>query len=241
MAEGQDSEDRLRQLNLVYFAGEVLGGAASAIRFSQAITAVPIPAAGWLLVAGMGALGLIGKRRQDAFPLLRGGRELEPLGSALRTSARAMAFERSARYPLRQYLRDLIDSFRERTRDADHPRAFAPGRASPLRPCGGAGMLWQATAERGPPSFGAACGRFTRGAVRRDATSNLEYSGLQCVGMGGMPPFRLFVSFSAAEPVRHRPRADFGPTSGRDQQKERVEPSTSLQQVTICTKGVRHA
>jgi hypothetical protein len=137
---------------LIRAGGLLLSGAAvSVIQASESIVPVPLPAAGWLLVAGLGALGLFGRRREGALPTLRPARDgLEPVSTTLRSGVRG-----DAPAPLRA--RALIRGFglRERLRDlmqmGERLRAFAPGRTSPVRPCGGAGMLWAATAERAPP------------------------------------------------------------------------------------------
>jgi hypothetical protein len=106
-----------------------------------AVAPIPLPAAGWLLIAGLGALGLC-RRRSDCSAslrsvLLESARSdlVRPVGCVRSspeeawTSAACMNSVRSER---------LIS-------------AFSPGLASPTRPVGGAGMLYGATAERGPP------------------------------------------------------------------------------------------
>jgi hypothetical protein len=136
------------------------GAAASAITASESIAPVPLPAAGWLLLAGLGGLGLFGRRRQNALPTLRsseGG--IEPLAGALLgggyddmppAAVRAPALVPSTSFHDR--LRALMNL------GAGLWQAFAPGRTSPARPCGGAGMLWAATAERAPPMAAAVDG-----------------------------------------------------------------------------------
>jgi hypothetical protein len=138
---------------LLRVGGSLLdGAAASAVYVSESFAPVPLPAAGWLLVAGLGGLGLFGRRRQDALPTLRPGRGgIEPVATALRGGVRGdipaplRAPSLIRGFSLRDRLRDLMLS-------GEGLRAFAPGRTSPDRPCGGAGMLWAATAERAPPA-----------------------------------------------------------------------------------------
>ena len=142
----------LTDLDLIGRGGDLLAGtASSALRAAESITPVPLPAAAWLLAMGLGGLGLMGRRRREALPGLRGEDGVEPLAATLRNSARTEAADHR-RAPVRlDGFRRLIDAFRDSCLNATRPHAFAPGQSSPRRPNGGAGMLWAATAERGPP------------------------------------------------------------------------------------------
>jgi hypothetical protein len=112
----------------------------------QSTTApVPLPAAGWMLVAGLGALGLF-RRRRDGTPV--------PLRTALRDGARADLGPR--RDPM--FLR-LPAALRPGARRSlllrargERLTAFAPGRAAPDHPRGGAGTRPAVSAERAPPA-----------------------------------------------------------------------------------------
>jgi hypothetical protein len=105
------------------------------------VAPIPIPAAGWLLIAGLGALGLFHRRRRDT-----------PLRPALRASART-DFAASRHGPVRLFPAALpaLDLRRGRALRSERLNAFAPGRATPARPAGGAGILYAAIAERAPP------------------------------------------------------------------------------------------
>ena len=101
---------------------------------------------------GIGGLGVMGRRRREALPGLRGEDGVEPLAATLRNSARTEAADQR-RVPVRlDGFRRLIDAFRDSLLNATRPHAFAPGRSSPSRPNGGAGTLWAAIAKRGPPA-----------------------------------------------------------------------------------------
>ncbi len=149
-------DDAVSAFGLLKAGGLLLSSAAaSAIHASESIAPVPLPAAGWLLVAGIGGLGLFGRRREGALPTLRPGRGgIEPVATALRGGVRG-----DMPAPLRAPSLIRGVSLRDRLRDlmltGEGLRAFAPGRTSPDRPCGGAGMLWAATAERAPPAVAA--------------------------------------------------------------------------------------
>jgi hypothetical protein len=114
------------------------------------VSPIPLPAAGWLVLAGMGALGLM-RRRSSA---LSGRPGVEPLGTALRGSALRHAPGTPARpsFLIPQALRRAA---RSRLRRNWQARAFSPGTCSPVRHCGGAGHRYAATAERAPPWSGA--------------------------------------------------------------------------------------
>ncbi len=113
------------------------------------VAPIPLPAAGWLVLAGMGALGLMRRRRAATLADSQGA-EVELLGTALRGSAlrHAPGDPARPRFLLPPALRRAA---RARLRHAWRPRAFSPGTGSPVRPCGGAGHRYAATAERAPP------------------------------------------------------------------------------------------
>lgn len=129
------------------------GAAASAISASESIAPVPLPAAGWLLLAGLGGLGLFGRRRRGALPSLRRGTDdgIEPLAATLRGAAWDDTPPATVQAPAIIPGRRLRDRLRDLLLAGEGLTAFALDRISPDRPCGGAGMLWSATAERAPP------------------------------------------------------------------------------------------
>src|SRR5690606_25155638 len=75
---------------LLHAGGLLLDSVAiTAIEARESIAAVPLPAAGWLLVVGFGGLGLFARRRRGALPSLRRtGDGTEPAATTLRGSAR---------------------------------------------------------------------------------------------------------------------------------------------------------
>jgi hypothetical protein len=119
-------------------------GSATA-RFSETVAPIPLPAAGWMLIAGLGALGLWGKRRDG---------RVVPLRATLRASARTDPGLRPGPVRLPGFV-PLSDLLLDRSAGGRIPHAFAPGRSSPVRPVGGAGHRYAATAERAPPAAAA--------------------------------------------------------------------------------------
>jgi hypothetical protein len=70
---------------------------------------------------GIGGLGLMGRRRREALPGLRGEDGVEPLAATLRNSARTEAADHR-RAPLRlDGFRRLIDAFRDSLLNATRP------------------------------------------------------------------------------------------------------------------------
>ena len=138
---------------LLHAGGLLLDSVAiTAIEARESIAAVPLPAAGWLLVVGFGGLGLFARRRRGALPSLRRtGDGIEPAATTLRGSARIDApAPRRARLDRRDP--DLRDRLRALMLSGEGLCAFAPGDASPDRPCGGAGHRYPPTAGRAPPA-----------------------------------------------------------------------------------------
>jgi hypothetical protein len=119
-------------------------GSATA-RFSETVAPIPLPAAGWMLIAGLGALGLWGKRRDG---------RVVPLRATLRASVRSDPGLRPGPVRLPGFT-PFSDLLLDRSAGGRIPHAFAPGRSSPLRPVGGAGHRYAATAERAPPAAAA--------------------------------------------------------------------------------------
>ena len=122
----------LTHLDLTSFAS---AASTSAAGLTAAIADVPLPAAGWLLIAGMGGLGLFGKRRRDALPGFRPGAELEPLASAHRGSA---SVERAEPAPARPFALRGLARIAAALRDGapERPRAdrLPAGRGQPRAP-----------------------------------------------------------------------------------------------------------
>jgi hypothetical protein len=173
----------------------------TAIRYGESIAPIPLPAAGWLVLAGMGALGLM-RRRADALSGLRGS---EPLGAALRGSALRHAPSEPARpsFLLPPALRRAV---RSRLRRRWRTRAFSPGTGSPVRPCGGTGHRCAATAERAPPH-----------APRREPISGPSAGTRPTVCTDQPPTARIPAGPSAAFPLpaAPRPAAPCGTGAGR--------------------------
>ena len=149
------ADDSVLSIGFTRF-GEIGAGYVRAVsdvahKLDSSITPIPAPAAIWLLMAGLGGLGAFRRRKDNALPSLRGGAEIEPAGVALRggsVDVSAGAARGEFRFaPFRRLRALLLDL----AADGSRYRAFARGRSSPVRPCGGAGNLYAATAERAPP------------------------------------------------------------------------------------------
>ena len=226
----------LTDLDLIGRGGDLLAGAAaSAMRATESITPVPLPAAAWLLAMGLGGLGLIGKRRREALPGLRGEDGVEPLAATLRNSARTEAADHR-RAPVRlDGFRRLIDAFRDSCLNATRPHAFAPGQSSPHRPVGGAGTLWAATAKRGPPEGDAT--RRVGGVIPApaDAPAFFGHSHFNAPARLDLQPCRAFFSCARRGAARTGPRAGAGlGASGIRQHQERVEPASHPASIAAC-------
>jgi hypothetical protein len=143
--------------------GVALWNDAATAMETPALAPIPLPAAGWLLLAGLGALGLAQRRRQARFGAAARGSLSHR--AALRLGTRADLLEAAEglrRCPERGHLL-FADPFGPAA-PGPAVRAFARGEASPVRPCGGAGHRYPATAERAPPGRAAAVGRNDDGA-----------------------------------------------------------------------------
>ncbi len=217
----------LTDLDLIGRGGDLLAGtASSALRAAESITPVPLPAAAWLLAMGLGGLGLMGRRRREALPGLRGEDGVEPLAATLRNSARTEAADHR-RAPVRlDGFRRLIDAFRDSCLNATRPHAFAPGQSSPRRPNGGAGMLWAATAKRGPPAGDATQARRRRHSRAGRRARVFRLSHFNAPARLDLRPSRAFFSCARRFAARTGPRAGAGlGASGIRQHQERVEPA----------------
>jgi hypothetical protein len=107
---------------------------------AASVAPIPLPAAGWLLVAGLGALGLFRRR----------GTQPAPLRTTLRGCARTDLAR--PRTPARLFPAAApLDLSRRSAARSERLTAFAPGRATRARPTGAAGVRGAATAERAPP------------------------------------------------------------------------------------------
>jgi hypothetical protein len=168
------------------------------------IAPIPLPAAGWLVLAGMGALGLMRRRRANARSDSCGA-EIEPLGTALRGSALRHAPAAPARpnFLLPPALRRTAHA---RLRHRWRALAFSPGTGSPVRPCGGAGHRYAATAERAPPRPGGCSPRSGPPADARPTTSTDQPS---------TPCNHAGLSAAFALPADPRPAAPCGTRAGR--------------------------
>ena len=149
------ADNSVLSIGLTQF-GEIGAGYVRAVsdvahKLNSSITPIPAPAAIWLLMAGLGGLGAFRRRKENALPSLRNGAEIEPAGVALRGGSVDVSAAGSARGEFRfapfRRLRALLLNLAADNRY----QAFARGRSSPVRPCGGAGNLYAATAERAPP------------------------------------------------------------------------------------------
>ena len=132
-------------------ASYVSAMSSAAQQLDGSVTPIPAPAAIWLLLAGLGALGAFRRRQANALPSLRHGGDIEPARVALRGGAAdgpvAAANAELQLVPFRR-LRALPADI---VANSGGYQAFAKGQSSPARPCGGAGNLYAATAERAPP------------------------------------------------------------------------------------------
>jgi hypothetical protein len=203
------------------------------VRFSESVAPIPLPAAGWMLLAGLGALGLWGKRRDG---------RVVPLRATLRTSARTDLDLRPGPVRLPGFA-PLSDLLLDRSAGGRIPHAFAPGRSSPLRPVGGAGHRYAATAERAPPAAAA----FVTTPVDADSAESGVFLP-RLLGPEG-PAARLFaVAFPVGSPANQNgpptgtkpASAADGPqgrrhrTPGRPRIRNRMAAGRSFTQFAFC-------
>jgi hypothetical protein len=141
-------------------------------------------------------MGLWGKRRD--------GRAV-PLRATLRTSARTDLGLRPGPVRLPGFV-PLSDLLLDRSAGGRIPHAFAPGRSSPVRPVGGAGHRYAATAERAPPAAVAI--------VDTPVVADSTESGAFLPRLLGRPIGPAARLFAAAFPVG-RPANQNGPLKGK--------------------------
>jgi hypothetical protein len=127
-------------------------GIASAIIFASdpatsandgTVAPIPLPAAGWLLVAGLGALGLFRRRAAGHVPLRTALRECARTEWAPRSDAPARHFHAAA----------SIHLWRRSAARSERLTAFPPCRVLLSQFKGRVGMREAASAERAPPMF----------------------------------------------------------------------------------------
>src|SRR5690606_34760303 len=180
---------------------------------------------------GFGGLGLLARRRRGALPSLRRtGNGFEPAATTLRGSARI-----DAPAPRRAHLdrRDpaLLERLRALMLSGEGLCAFAPGDASPDRPCGGAGHRYPPTAGRAPPAAanGRAAGVIPLAPRHADGLHGWFTSFTRLRGRITGPEARFVCASGASgavESLAERPALRGG--AARHQHQERVEPASCL-------------